>query len=383
MQALVENLEALLLVGLGAIHRDVGVAQKLLGFLVPRVTDRYADAGRGKKLLAVDGHRLLERLDHPLGNAHRGIDAGDVLDQQGELVAAQPRHHIRHPHAGRQPDADLLEQCIAHQMASAVVDHLESVEVHEQHREGFARIARLHRQRPRQSLAQVAPVRQAGQEIVQCLMLQQAFDLLARIHLVLQLAAAVDEFELEFDERFLQLPHCLRLADAMADLVCDENQQFLVLPTEAAGWGMPLEGQHTEQPLMAGNGHAKPSTPVIAAGGDAANGIPGFETFAEQAGAQGFAAANHLLGHFPPHGMYHRFRATFAIQEFQAVEFHVITGNLCLVYVQQTRNQRDHGGQDFQQLQPGGCQFGNRQQAALALLEMLQALDLGTHHFLA
>ena len=67
----------------------------------------------------------------------------DVLDQDGELVAAEPRDRVRRPHGFAQPGGDLLQHLVARGVAEAVVDGLEIVEVEED--DGDARAARAAR----------------------------------------------------------------------------------------------------------------------------------------------------------------------------------------------------------------------------------------------
>ena len=60
---------------------------------------------------------------------------GDVLDQDGELVAAEPRDRVAGPDRVGEALADRLEQRVAGRMTEAVVDGLEVVEVEEEHRD--------------------------------------------------------------------------------------------------------------------------------------------------------------------------------------------------------------------------------------------------------
>ncbi len=62
VQALVEDLETVPPVRLGAIHGHVGVTQEFLGLAIACVAQGDADAGRSEQLLAVDMHRFAQRL---------------------------------------------------------------------------------------------------------------------------------------------------------------------------------------------------------------------------------------------------------------------------------------------------------------------------------
>ena len=60
----------------------------------------------------------------------------DVLEQDCELVATQPRDGVGPPQAAREPLRDLEEQGVANPVPQAVVDRLEVVEVDDQHADG-------------------------------------------------------------------------------------------------------------------------------------------------------------------------------------------------------------------------------------------------------
>ena len=57
--------------GLGAVHRDVGVAQHFVGCLVADAAEGDADAGAGVDLGAVELERLAQRLLQPFGERQR------------------------------------------------------------------------------------------------------------------------------------------------------------------------------------------------------------------------------------------------------------------------------------------------------------------------
>ena len=108
---------------------------------------------------------------------------GDVLEQDRELVAGQPRDQVRFAHAGLQALRDFLEQVVAGQVAEAVVDHLEAVDVQVQQRALALRVALEQREHALEPLAQVAAVRQAGQRVVHDLVLELLLDALAFVDL--------------------------------------------------------------------------------------------------------------------------------------------------------------------------------------------------------
>ena len=91
-----------------------------------------ADGHAGNHLVAVTQHdRLLESGADPPGRGHRHVHPGHVLQQHHELVAAKAGQQViaayHAPHAG--PDRD--QELVAGDMAQAVVDALEAIDVDE------------------------------------------------------------------------------------------------------------------------------------------------------------------------------------------------------------------------------------------------------------
>jgi len=84
----------------GVVHREVRVTQQVLGLPIVGLAQGHADAGGRDELPTFDRKRGDERrLDAPRRVLRIGQSA-DLLEQQGELVTAEPRHHIARPHAG-------------------------------------------------------------------------------------------------------------------------------------------------------------------------------------------------------------------------------------------------------------------------------------------
>ncbi len=76
-----------------------------------------------------------ERLQHALGDGDGVLVVEQVLAQDHELVAAEPGERL--VPAQRVADAlgDRDQQLVTLAVAEAVVDHLEAIEVEEQHRD--------------------------------------------------------------------------------------------------------------------------------------------------------------------------------------------------------------------------------------------------------
>ena len=150
---------------LGRVHRDVGVAQQLLGVgAVPR-GQHDADAGLDVEDDAVDVEGLVQGLAEPLGDGLRLADAVHERQQDGELVAAEARDGVAVAQDRLQPRGDLAEQLVAVGVAEGVVDLLEAVQVDEQ--QGDLAVGPAAAARPCvEPVAQQHPVGQAGERVV-------------------------------------------------------------------------------------------------------------------------------------------------------------------------------------------------------------------------
>ena len=130
--AVVEDLEVALLLLLGGVHGDVGVAQHLGGGRLAVLAERDAGAGADPQRGGRELERLLERELDALGDAGGALVVAAV-EQDRELVAAEPRGQVARAQAGAQPAGEGHQQLVADLVPEAVVDALEVVEVEEQH----------------------------------------------------------------------------------------------------------------------------------------------------------------------------------------------------------------------------------------------------------
>ena len=131
--------------------------------------DRDADAGADVELGVRDrsaGSRATSRIR----SATRVAAAGscELVEQHGELVAAEPRDRVGGPQDAADAAADLDEHLVPVAVAEAVVDPLEAVDVDEQDadRRAVARAAAA-RQRVRDAVEQQRAVGQAGERVVE------------------------------------------------------------------------------------------------------------------------------------------------------------------------------------------------------------------------
>ena len=161
--ARVEHLEVTLAVGLGLVHRDVRVADQLIGGCGAAVTRGDAATDVHRHALRADVDRKNERVHDPLRDGDRGgLGVVAVLDHHRELVPAEARDQVLGPQAGTQARRDRHEQLVAGRVPEAVVDRLEVVEVDEQHRELAAAIG----ERTLDLVGEQRPVREVREWIV-------------------------------------------------------------------------------------------------------------------------------------------------------------------------------------------------------------------------
>ena len=122
--------------------------------------DGDADAGADVEVDVAEVEGVAEVAADAL---HHAFDVDVVVaEQHGELVTTEPGHHRLLVLETPQSLTDLLEQLVADVVAERVVDLLEPIEVHQQHRR------RPGDQQPLlEALLEVQPVGEAGQVIVQ------------------------------------------------------------------------------------------------------------------------------------------------------------------------------------------------------------------------
>ena len=127
-----EHAYAVLPVSLGGVHREIGVAQHLVGVCTDG-SERDSDArGRGHVLRAEhDG--FLQRDEDAFRDLVRHVAVIEVVDEHRELVAAESGCGVALAQAPGEPVADDAEQVVTGRVAEAVVHGLEVVEVDEQH----------------------------------------------------------------------------------------------------------------------------------------------------------------------------------------------------------------------------------------------------------
>ncbi|MCY1409390.1 hypothetical protein D9M71_247390 [compost metagenome] len=167
MHAVVEEFEAVLAQGLGAVHGQVRMAEDFFRRFVAQGAGGDADAGADVELLAIDQEGRFQGAHQALGDQRRGVGSIDAVQQDGEFIAAHPRQRVALPQAGAESRGDLDDEQVAGQVAQAVVDQLEAVEVDEQHREGRLPMAAAAGHGAGQAVGEERTVGQAGERIVE------------------------------------------------------------------------------------------------------------------------------------------------------------------------------------------------------------------------
>ena len=120
---------------LGAVERQVGVAQQLLGRGAVAGAAGDADAGRDPHLLVLEPERLDHRgHDPPRGRRHVARLARPLLEHR-ELVPAQPGDEVALADHAPDPPRHLPQQLVPGRVAVRVVHRLEPVEVEDQQRQ--------------------------------------------------------------------------------------------------------------------------------------------------------------------------------------------------------------------------------------------------------
>ncbi len=127
------HLEPALPVVLGQVHRQVGVAQQVVGPVARRCPQGDADAGPYRDVLGGDADRRLERVGDPSRHLLGGARHPARLQQDGELVTSEAGDGVARAGRGPEPLGDPDEELVTGGMAETVVDHLELVEIEEQH----------------------------------------------------------------------------------------------------------------------------------------------------------------------------------------------------------------------------------------------------------
>ena len=165
---------------LRGVHGEVGLAQQLVDVRVAGLADRQADAQRHFDVLAVHRERLVERGHDPLGGLDGLVRAADRLEQHAELVAAEPGRRVGGAQARAQAARDVDEELVADGVPELVVDHLEVVEIEEEHGHALI-VARLARERMLDAVVEQRAVGELRQRVMEGAVAQLLLERLALV----------------------------------------------------------------------------------------------------------------------------------------------------------------------------------------------------------
>ena len=257
-----EELDATLAARLGGVHREVRVTEQVFGRR-SRLGDGHAGAAAGEHLLALEVERRAEGGQHPLGDAARGL-AVRLLQQDRELVATEAGDRVLRSHDPAQPLGNRRQQLVAGRVAEAVVDGLEVVQVEEHDGQRATRALAGHGMR--QAVREQGPVRQPGQGVMECLVLELAFQLFPERDVVDQ-GGEADRFPLadgpdrELDREFATI--------AMQRVNLEPRPEYRTLTgleesSQSLAVGVPLvHGDDPIRELLADNLLARPAERLL------------------------------------------------------------------------------------------------------------------------
>src|SRR5262245_34735676 len=114
---------------LGTEQRGVSSAQQ--GWHVAAVIGKYggAEAHADQQLALAHSERPMKFGHHLLGAPLEFLKSFRALEDQGELVTAEPRHEATVTSRSAQAFADHAQHAIAKLVSQAVIDHLEVIEI--------------------------------------------------------------------------------------------------------------------------------------------------------------------------------------------------------------------------------------------------------------
>ncbi len=189
--------------------------------------------------MVTDQHRPGQRLEHGLRGGDGLLLAAAVLQQDDELVPAEPGHQVaERVERGLQPGRDGGQQLVAGVVAEAVVDHLEAVEVDVAESEPGARVRVL--EELLQPFEERGPVGQPGERVVGGLVAQPLLepvavgDVLQHRDLVLGGAVVVaDQRDRQVGPHHLAVLPVVRLVEL--EVLALAADQFLVDVPDAVG----------------------------------------------------------------------------------------------------------------------------------------------------
>ena len=161
-----EDFDAVAADPLGVIHRELGVLEHLLGVARLVFGERQPDRGGDEDFAVVEADRRAQGAAHGLGEGHDARGLAFRQQDQGELVAGQPRQRILRLEQAGEPARDGEQDGIADGDADRVVDLLEAIEIDHQHRRPDLRIGTGEAEGRLHAVDEQFAVGQAGEIVV-------------------------------------------------------------------------------------------------------------------------------------------------------------------------------------------------------------------------
>jgi hypothetical protein len=166
----VEELAAVAAQLLGPIERRVRVLHQRLGIRRVVGIEAGPDARGHEMLSATQEKRPPHAIEELPGDRGRVRSRLHPLDEDRQLVSAEPCQAVRLPEGVLQPRRDRLKKLIPDGVSQGVVDQLEAVEVEDEHGRLPLIAPRLGQGEP-QVVEQQVPVRKPGERVVERAML--------------------------------------------------------------------------------------------------------------------------------------------------------------------------------------------------------------------
>ena len=152
---------------LRVVHRDVRVAKELARPAL-RMVDGDADARAHHQLTPLDPEWLAERGLSAARDLLGLLDRLDPVEEDRELVAADPGDRVTGTEACRKPACSRYQELVADGVVEAIVYDLEAIEVEEEDGAPVRLLALRALQGLGQAIQEERAVRKAGERIVQC-----------------------------------------------------------------------------------------------------------------------------------------------------------------------------------------------------------------------
>ncbi len=215
------------------VHRRIGVTENVVGggaALGQGDADAVANGDFGP--LQVD--RLAKGGSDPFGQPGRGGQV-DVFEQQRELVATEPGHRVGAAHSRLQTPSHLLEQLVPGTVPESVVDLLEVVEVHEQHRAATAG-AGSQGQGVLEAVKEQPAIGQPGERVVE----RQTLDLLLQRRALGHVVASAEDGA----QRPLRTGACQEVRSLVEEPLRPPDSTDLVVQWAVTALPTPPSGRH-------------------------------------------------------------------------------------------------------------------------------------------